>query len=630
LSWMPLLLGIFFLLGLLSTAGCSLAGDIIPPPALATAQMGEPVTQASPVPTQVEPDPEDDVLLLPPSIRPDLQAGEILYQERCAPCHGPTGQGEGEMADQLEYPATALGDPEVARQALPAEWFRVVTNGRLERFMPPFQSLDEASRWNAVAYALTLHVTPAGLQRGQELYMENCSACHGENGQGGSAGPGLDQSDRFASRTLFSDYAVITAGRQPVMPAYGELLPDEDRWAIAEYVQTLAFQSETGLDVASEQEFPSSGTITGSVFNASTNESPPAGLEITLLGFDGQEQVISRTTEADADGGYRFIDVEVQPGRLFFTTLEYQGVGFRSEVFHYLPGQEALDLPITVYESTQDPGALQVDRLHLFFDASVEGMLQVLELWIISNPTDRVIGPAENGLTFEVQLPSGAENLQFEGGEALGGRYVQTEGGFGLRSPVLPGVGVEELVFSFILPYERRLDFEQLVSHPVQAVVVLTPGEGLEIGGEGLQDQGVQAMGELELRNYRGPALDPGEKLQLRISGPSADFPLAELVIGLAALGAAILVAIVWWVRSGRGEQAHAVTQASVPSMSIRGDGSSMADARPGSPSRQELVLAIAALDADYEAGRIEPEEYQVQRDKLKEQALKAAGDKHD
>ena len=49
--------------------------------------------------------------------------------------------GDGAQANQLPYPATALGNLEISRQRKPVEWFEVVTEGNLERFMPGFESV---------------------------------------------------------------------------------------------------------------------------------------------------------------------------------------------------------------------------------------------------------------------------------------------------------------------------------------------------------------------------------------------------------------------------------------------------------------------------------------------------------
>ena len=91
-------------------AGCTLAGDITPPPSLATAQAAQPLDVLPATPSA-------STQLAPPTALPNAQAGAALYAERCAPCHGVTGGGDGAQAANLPNPPTALGDPQIARQA---------------------------------------------------------------------------------------------------------------------------------------------------------------------------------------------------------------------------------------------------------------------------------------------------------------------------------------------------------------------------------------------------------------------------------------------------------------------------------------------------------------------------------
>lgn len=45
-------------------------------------------------------------------------------------------------------------------------------------------SLSGADRWDAVSYIWQSNTTPESLANGQELYAQNCAACHGETGGG--------------------------------------------------------------------------------------------------------------------------------------------------------------------------------------------------------------------------------------------------------------------------------------------------------------------------------------------------------------------------------------------------------------------------------------------------------------
>ena len=75
-----------------------------------------------------------------PIVPPDPDLGASIFAEKCAPCHGVKGMGDGPSAADLSVPVAALGDPQLARSRTPADWFNIVTNGNLERFMPPIRS----------------------------------------------------------------------------------------------------------------------------------------------------------------------------------------------------------------------------------------------------------------------------------------------------------------------------------------------------------------------------------------------------------------------------------------------------------------------------------------------------------
>ena len=475
------------LLGLLSAA-CSLAGDVTPPPALATAQMARPIPTVA---TTSE--------VTPPDGPPDLAAGAAIYLDKCAPCHGVTGRGEGELAASLQFPPAALGDPEVARAARPEEWYAVVTQGRIDRLMPGFSSLTDQERWDVVGYALSLSSAPEQ-----------------------QADPNLSTSVRGTVRT---------------------------------------------------------GTASADV---------PAGLQINLFGFDGEQEAVQQTVAADARGEFRFDQIESVPGRLFFTTVEYQGVVFRSELAHAPADASPLQLPLTIYETSSDTSGLTVERLHVLIDFPEADLIRVLELWVLANPSDRVIVSP-----LSIPLPAGAVNLAFEQGE-LGERFELTEQGFLDREPIPPGSGIDQLAFAFDLPAISR--FEQRVEQPVQAVTVLVPAEGARVSG--LQDRGVQDLGGLPMRNYTGGPLNPGELLSFRVSGAVASSPaVAGTLFGTTALVGAGLLALRWW-KLGKPQKL------------------------PAQANADELIRAIARLDDEFERGEIAEAAYQRERAALKARAL--------
>jgi mono/diheme cytochrome c family protein len=80
--------------------------------------------------------------------RPDaVAAGEKLYRQKCADCHGDDAKGIGNAAN--------LRMPDV-QNATPGELAWLLRNGNLAHGMPPWAGIPEQRRWQIVAYLKTL------------------------------------------------------------------------------------------------------------------------------------------------------------------------------------------------------------------------------------------------------------------------------------------------------------------------------------------------------------------------------------------------------------------------------------------------------------------------------------------
>lgn len=78
---------------------------------------------------------------------------------------------------------------------------------------------------------------PSAAESGQKLYGKYCAACHGGSAQGVGKNPGLITAAKHDSAgKLFN---VITKGVESKgMPSWSQL-PDQQRWQIVTYLQTL-------------------------------------------------------------------------------------------------------------------------------------------------------------------------------------------------------------------------------------------------------------------------------------------------------------------------------------------------------------------------------------------------------
>lgn len=641
----PIIALVALTLILTACSSFSLAEDITPPPG---SNVQAPLaTQAPPAGPSY------------PLMPPNPVSGAPIYLEKCAPCHGQTGLGDGPQASQLPNPPVALGAAQVARESTPSNWYNLVTQGNLERFMPPFTSLTERQRWDVVAYAYTLSVSPEALSQGEQLYQENCAGCHGPDGEG-TAPQAADLSSEpvnFTDQAYMSEksgadlFEAISSGIGADMPAYADQLSSDERWALADYLRSLTFSAARAGEPSAEQASAAAtsqtsgdatqaadagtpvgeltgsttGSVSGTVINASGGETPD-DLRITLHGFDNMEETLTLSTTVQSDGSYLFPEVEMPAGRAFISSTEYGQAIYGSDVAVAEEGKDNVDLPLPIYESTTDPSVLSVDRLHIFFEYVEPDTLRVVELFIISNLSNRtLVAPQEGDPVVTYQLPSGAENLQFEDG-ALGDRFTQTASGFGDNAVIRPGSGQHQVVVSFDLPYQRRLEIAQPITLPVNAVVILVPEDGPQVSSSMLQDAGERPVQGVSYRMYTSDRLEAGRELDLTISGRGRSVlaglttgSQGSLIVGLAAFGLALIGAGVWFYRrSQAGSGAELSEQAEVERAII---GDTLSD------DPDTLMDAIIALDDLYQAGDLPEAAYRQRRAELKNRLAELVDD---
>ena len=92
-------------------------------------------------------------------------------------------------------------------------------------------------------------------QQVKQLYQQNCSACHGAMGQGdGTLAASLDPTptnftdkDRAMNRSVIGLYDVITNGIEGTAMVALSHLDEKQRWSLAFYAGSLAFQDHTGM-----------------------------------------------------------------------------------------------------------------------------------------------------------------------------------------------------------------------------------------------------------------------------------------------------------------------------------------------------------------------------------------------
>jgi cbb3-type cytochrome c oxidase subunit III len=558
-----------------------------------------------------------------PAQIPSARNGHGIYQENCAPCHGSQGGGDGPTAASIATGVPALADPEVARPATPAQWFEITKEGRMSAMMPPWKNrLSDAEIRDVVAFAYTLHTSQAELSRGQQVWGEQCAACHGEQGLGDgpqAAANGWELANMadpaYVADTSPASWYETTASGRDTMPGFASSLPQEDIWAAVEYARTFSYEPMIPISLPQ-----GTGVIAGAVSNGSPQGGPVAGLTVTLRPFQSMEQLAAREATVSDDGAFSFAELPTGPEFVYLVTTSYGGVEFASDPVQFVDGAAAAEAPVQVYEPSTTPGDIKIALAQWFVDYE-EGALLVGELYRVNHEGDRVyVGSEEvapgKAAVLKFDLPEGATSLALDGGE-VGDRFIRVDGGIVDTEPLPPGG--KQILMRYLLPYSgTRTELEHSIPYPVDRFSVLVR-EGPQVTVRGLEQAGTEDAGDRVFVNYEARDFEAGSPVQIRFSdlarasasAPTASTPVLAyhpaLLFGIAGLAAVaflgVLVAAV-----GRGARPDAPAPA----------------AAGGDPvaERQHLLQAVADLDDRYAAGEVDRATYERERQALKRALL--------
>ena len=615
---------IALLMLLLAACNFTLAEDVTPPP------------------NYVPPTPAPTLGPLFPAQVPSTQTGAAIFAEKCAACHGTTGLGDGAQGIQLGVTVPAFGLSEIARPASPAQWYTVVTRGNMERFMPPFASLNDQQRWDVVAYALTLHTNEEEIARGKELFEANCKNC--------STDFFTDQSKMSALSEV--DLARIVKQGNDAVPGFGASLSDDDVWAVATYLRSLSFDtapiaaapaatstSETvatteagtpageGTPAGTEQAAVTSeataiakagfGTVSGSVENQ-TGEALPSDVKVTLRGYDhgadpsaGPQEVFSQEGTVDPENGsFVFENVEMPLNRIFLAELTFDGMNLQSGFSIVKEGDTSISLPpIKLYNKTEDTSKLVMDETRIFFEYGTDSV-QVFNVYSFRNPSEEtvVVKLDKNGEIPFIKSPAGSSGFGYEPMQDTE-PLVQTEDGFAIP----PSENSYGMVAFASVPKAEKFDFSQEFVLPATTVTVFVP-EGVKIETTKSTDLGVQAIQDFNFQIYELGSVDAGETLKLAVSGTpkettdtastsTATNTNQNLLIGAGALGIALILAGAWMYLRDRNRTDEETGEADEEEFE----------------SSEDVLDAIIALDDLHRAKKISDEAYQKRRAELKE-----------
>jgi mono/diheme cytochrome c family protein len=209
-------------------------------------------------------------------------AGEKIYLESCAACHGERGDGRGPEADRLKTKPRDFTTGHYKFRSTPSgslpldeDIFRAISRGVRTTSMLAQLHLSEKERWAVTEYlktfserfkaeknleAISIPAQPSPnaelIAFGKRMYMDaGCAECHGPRGKGD--GPSAkDLKDDWGASISPTDltlkpfksgpnpedlYRTISTGLNGTpMPSYADVLTPEDRWSLVSYILSIA------------------------------------------------------------------------------------------------------------------------------------------------------------------------------------------------------------------------------------------------------------------------------------------------------------------------------------------------------------------------------------------------------
>jgi hypothetical protein len=381
--------------------------------------------------------------------------------------------------------------------------------------------------------------------------------------------------------------------------------------AVTSPVNTLSTTPSAGLTVTPGAPL---GNITGSLVNGSGGSIPP-GLKVTLEGFDkdqsgSYQKSLELTVLVDSKGSYSFAKVDAPLDRAFLIITSWGGVEYQSDPVIVSDTTKDFSVPITIYEKTEDFNGLSFSQVHLIFESSSQSIVQVTELFIVTNPGKQVVVVPSDGTSIPfIQTPKNAGSIQFQLSQGSA-QLLNATGGFGM----VPGADKQYgFVASYTMPYNRSLKFEQPFSMPVSSLTVFIP-QGMRLRGEQLTDAGPQDIQGKSYQMYQANNMASGGSLSMTLSGkPGATtgftftrqtwILIGICVVGVLLIGLGIFLYLRDRARLGNEKEIDAEE---TNQDAIEEDSDSIMD-------------ALITLDDQFKAGEISKEAYEKRRSELKE-----------
>ena len=376
-------------------------------------------------------------------------------------------------------------------------------------------------------------------------------------------------------------------------------------------ILALAFVTAPQSAQAQDQQ----NSILGKVTNRTEGGVLPDDLEVILMSIDvAKNQIIEQETiTVDEDGIFGFSNLVSGPGLVYRVVVNAESYAPSIDMSTVEDWQ---NVRMSIYDETTSLDDITVSSYVMMvptIDARSRqaGVLTVIN---VDNRGDRIWIPdlSDPNLTgldlLRFNLPEGYSDLAIES-ELPNGNVLEIPTGFALTNPVPPGEAA--ILISYIIPYEGDgFDFTLKLPYGADQVRTLLPDDAGEISAEGFGTLESVFVADNVFNQFEGDNYAKGDEVLISYSGlpqpkllqTVSDFFQGRtyVVVIIWIIGVAMLGIFVWAIYSSR-KRSH-----------------QYADDDGELVGRSDFLAEIAALDDEFEANKIDEDEYNEQREELK------------
>jgi hypothetical protein len=400
------------------------------------------------------------------------------------------------------------------------------------------------------------------------------------------------------------------------------------------------------------------------VINASRNNAAAPNATVQLVRMDEQtaEPKVLKSAKTNAQGDFDLGRIDVPADDLLFARVEWAGYPYIAPAYdggQQLQGvrvqPERLDLP--VFDTTTEPPNLGFTVHHVA--VKVEGQnLKCIERIVVENTTNKTfVGEGKDGITILPALPKGARDVKLDP-RVVDAKLHKFNSVYGISKPIMPEAAGQRnaVIIEYTMPFTKQgVDLSRRLQYATRFFFVareesdkelkieapkLGPDETQQLPIDGdMQSRIVNVIGSPQAPDA---ALKPGDEVKIVVSRPT-NWLVWAFVGFVGALCAVVPLTMLRRRRppivvtsqdDGESVVNTSAFNTSNGATTVSGDAVKIAEPTSGAsvngrihtagalaseslemPSAaREWIEKLARLDEDWEAGKLDREEYQQRR----------------